>query len=321
MRTLLSRPRVVPAAAVAAFAVMVVSSVAVAGAPPGDAPDSLTTEQLRALLRAHAADCDDEYMEFPEPIHRESPVVPPGLSAPELRRIVKVFAIVGEGGRVLHAETREPPTALDAAAIRCVRRWTFRPARHCGHPLPVEVAIPIRFDGQATGDSAEDSLRTAGERPTSGNTIGPFPVPGDTSRDAVERWRTSNRPRRGETTVAPLPPPMPRNGQDALAAPPPGGTMTLWPPGQPLVEPPVPIQQPAPVYPERARRAGLAGDVMLHVQVLHDGRVGRVRVLRSVPGLDEAAIACVRRWRFRPARDAKGRVMSWLAVPFSFRLH
>jgi len=321
MRTLTSRPRVVLAAVLAALALVVPTGLAGAAPPAGDAPDSLTLERLRALLRAHAADCDDEYTELPEPLHREAPVAPPGLSARELRRTVKVFAIVSEDGRVRHAETPGPPTVLDEAAIACVRRWTFRPARHCGHALPVEVAIPVRFDEQATADHAGDSPRSPREPHATGNSIGPFPVPGDTSREAIERWRMANRPRRGETTVAPLPPTMPRSGRDELAAPPPGAPMMLWPTDQRLVEPPVPIEQPAPVYPERARRAGLTGDVLLHVQVRHDGRVGRVRVLRSAPGLDEAAIVCVRRWRFRPARDEEGPVMAWLAVPFSFRLH
>jgi len=321
MRTLTSRPRVVLAAGLAALALVVLTGLAGAAPPVGDAPDSLTLERLRALLRAHAVDCDDEYTELPEPLHREAPVAPPGLSARELRRTVKVFAIVGEDGRVRHAETPGPPTVLDEAAIACVRRWTFRPARHCGHALPIEVAIPIRFGEPGAADVARDSVLAPGERSATGNTIGPFPVPGDTSREAIERWRMANRPRRGQTTVAPLPPTMPRNGDDVIGAPRRSGSITLWPGDQRLTEPPVPIERPAPVYPERARRAGLTGDVLLHVQVRRDGRVGRVRVLRSVPGLDEAAIACVRRWRFRPARDEEGPVMAWLAVPFSFRLH
>jgi len=320
MRTRSSRPR-------DGFAVLVAIALAsLAGVVRADVPrtarqDSLSAGQLRALLRAHAVDCDDEYTELPEALHRESPVAPPGVPERDLRRTVRVFAVVGEDGRVLHAETPGPPTVLDEAAIACVRRWTFRPARHCGHPLPIEVAIPIRFDEPAGADLLGDTLRAHGERHATGNTIGPFPVPGDTSREAIERWRMSNRPRSGETTVAPLPPTMPRGGRDAITAPPPDGPMALWPPGQRVVEPPVPIEQPAPVHPERARRAGLTGDVVLHVQVLRDGRVGRVRVLHSVPGLDQAAIACVRRWRFRPARDAEGPVMAWLAVPISFRLH
>jgi len=320
MRTRSSRPRD-GLAVLVAIALVSLADAGHADVPRTAPPDSLTTEQLRALLRAHAVDCDDEYTELPEPLHRESPVAPPGVPAGELRRTVQVFAIVGEDGRVLHAETSGPPSVLDEAAIACVRRWTFRPARHCGHPLPVQVSIPIRFGTAAGADHAADSTRGSGERHATGNTIGPFPVPGDTSREAVERWRMANRPRSGETTVAPLPPTMPRSGEDVLDTPRRSGSITLWPGDQALVEPPVPIEQPAPVYPERARRAGLTGDVMLHVQVLHDGRVGRVRVLHSVPGLDEAAIACVRRWRFRPARDAKGPVMAWLAVPFSFRLH
>jgi len=49
-------------------------------------------------------------------------------------------------------------------------------------------------------------------------------------------------------------------------------------------------------YPERARRENLAGSLVLSVDVLEDGSVGRIRVLRSSGHdvLDEAAVRIVR---------------------------
>jgi TonB family protein len=62
-----------------------------------------------------------------------------------------------------------------------------------------------------------------------------------------------------------------------------------------------------PDYPEAAQRAGLEGVVVLKATIDAQGRLQDLRVLRGVdPLLDEAALAAVRQWRFRPAtRDGK----------------
>ena len=74
-------------------------------------------------------------------------------------------------------------------------------------------------------------------------------------------------------------------------------------------------------YPDEARRAGIEGTVMVQCLVLEDGSVGDTRVVKSVPELDEAAVACVRQWRFQPARSKGRPVAVWVAVPVRFSLH
>jgi len=66
--------------------------------------------------------------------------------------------------------------------------------------------------------------------------------------------------------------------------------------------PPKPVKTVMPEYPKAAREKGLTGTVHLEATVDVAGRVKRVRVTRSVAGLDEAAVECVKRWRFAPAR-------------------
>lgn len=56
----------------------------------------------------------------------------------------------------------------------------------------------------------------------------------------------------------------------------------------------------APVMPEAARQAGVRGVVILEVVVAPDGSVGDVKILRSIPLLDQAAIDTVRQWRYEP---------------------
>ena len=64
---------------------------------------------------------------------------------------------------------------------------------------------------------------------------------------------------------------------------------------------PVKTTDVAPVYPLIARQARLQGVVILEAVLDAQGRVESVRVLRSIPQLDRAAVDAVQQWRFTPA--------------------
>jgi protein TonB len=77
-------------------------------------------------------------------------------------------------------------------------------------------------------------------------------------------------------------------------------------------------------YPVEAKKAGVAGRVVVRIIIGTDGRVEaeHTRVVRSVPALDAAAVAAVNRWRFTPAlaRDGRpARVIVDVPVEFSLR--
>ncbi len=55
-----------------------------------------------------------------------------------------------------------------------------------------------------------------------------------------------------------------------------------------------------PVYPEIARQAHVQGTVILEATTDSYGRVAGVKILRSVPLLDEAAVDAVRQWLYEP---------------------
>lgn len=77
-----------------------------------------------------------------------------------------------------------------------------------------------------------------------------------------------------------------------------------------------------PVYPEAALRAGLEGLVVLEAIVDERGRVGdKIKVVRRLGhGFDEAAVAAVRQWRFRPATRNGKPIKVRRIFPFLFRL-
>jgi protein TonB len=67
-----------------------------------------------------------------------------------------------------------------------------------------------------------------------------------------------------------------------------------------VIRPPRLLKAVAPAYPEIARAARVAGDVVVEAETDVYGRVVRVRVLRSIPLLDAAAVDAVRQWVYEP---------------------
>lgn len=82
------------------------------------------------------------------------------------------------------------------------------------------------------------------------------------------------------------------------------------------------LDNPSPVYPPLARRAGEQGRVLLRVHVTADGQADDVLLRESSgsPRLDAAAQDAVRRWRFVPANQSGRAVAAWVIVPITFTL-
>jgi TonB family protein len=75
-----------------------------------------------------------------------------------------------------------------------------------------------------------------------------------------------------------------------------------------------------PVYPPEALAQGIRGIVILDIVIDAQGKVASTSVLRSVPGLDEAAIAAARQWEYEPTKVAGKPVSVRLTVPITFSL-
>ncbi len=78
-----------------------------------------------------------------------------------------------------------------------------------------------------------------------------------------------------------------------------------------------------PVYTKEAMKAKLQGVVIVEVVVMPDGTVGDVRVVKSLDrefGLDEAAIAAAKQWRFEPGTRQGKPVPVIVALEMTFNL-
>ncbi len=90
----------------------------------------------------------------------------------------------------------------------------------------------------------------------------------------------------------------------------------------PYDDPPQPLSNIRPVYPEIAQEAGIEGTVVVQVFIDKKGRVQDTIILKGIPntGLDEAAISAIRKTRFRPAKQRERPVGVWISIPVNFRL-
>jgi len=236
---------------------------------------------------------------------------------PEAGGAIAVDVVIVEGpGRQAAATTGE--TNRDAPRpdrVRAAERAPAKPA--LPNPVP-------------TVDAPGPSENIASTQP-----VPPVParraiIPPAPSEDAIVETavRLAPRPRRKpEPPVAQAAAPLqttespagtPRKAATELAALPPA---TASPGGGSRGASPLP-GNPKPVYPDGARRQGRQGRAILHVEVRSDGTAGAVSIDRSSGDsrLDEAALAAVRRWRFRPALRNGAPVASNVRIPIRFRL-
>ena len=111
----------------------------------------------------------------------------------------------------------------------------------------------------------------------------------------------------GEIIPPPPPPPPPPAKKRTLPPPPPPPTeeeLKEFAKGAVVaigeIKPPRLIKEVPPIYPKIARQAMVKGTVVLGVRLDSKGRVTEVKVLKSIPLLDGAAVDAVRQWVYEP---------------------
>jgi protein TonB len=75
------------------------------------------------------------------------------------------------------------------------------------------------------------------------------------------------------------------------------------------IKEPAQTKRVTPPYPPEAQAAGVQGVVIMEATLGADGKVTDVRVLRSIPLLDQAAVEAVRQWEYAPT------LVNGVAVP------
>lgn len=86
------------------------------------------------------------------------------------------------------------------------------------------------------------------------------------------------------------------------------------------IRPPTKVVHVNPAYPAEAREAGLQGVVIIQARIGADGIVDSAYLLRSVPGLDVAALTSVLQWQFTPTQLNGAAVPVTMTVTVNFTL-
>jgi protein TonB len=86
------------------------------------------------------------------------------------------------------------------------------------------------------------------------------------------------------------------------------------------IKPPTKIRDVPPVYPDEAQKARIEGVVILELLINESGPVEEATVLRSTPGLDEAALEAVLQWVYVPTLLNGRPVKVLLTVTVAFSL-
>ena len=100
-----------------------------------------------------------------------------------------------------------------------------------------------------------------------------------------------------------------------------GGAPEQWTKESGLSEPKA-IEKVAPTYPEEAKKERVQGAVVVEATIGTDGAVSDLKAIEDPDArLTVAALEAVAKWRFEPARDAKGRAVAVrFTVTVNFKL-
>ncbi|HEX5107188.1 MAG TPA: energy transducer TonB [Vicinamibacterales bacterium] len=217
------------------------------------------------------------------------PEYPPEAAGSNLSATLTFRATLDQTGRV--AEVRQTSVlpvassneailrAFGRAGIEALRQWQYE------SPAMAPISFWVQFTFAPGGNARvvwHDSTAPAGAFSTAGGAPPPPPPP------------------------PPSPPFPPEVVAGAIRI---GGNIAA----------PMKIKDVKPAYPPIAQSAKVSGVVILEAVIGADGKVLDVRVVRSVPLLDQAAIDAVRQWEFRPVlmNGVPARVIMTMTVNFT----
>jgi len=195
-------------------------------------------------------------------------------------------------------------------------------------PIPIGLAAAAPAFDAGVSECATKKRSKTKARSKAKKSAKPKPASGDAGRGEGERVTLESvtpRPRpvpgANPPQEAETPPQMPGPTQAETPAPPPGETPAPAPAFVPArMDATNPNRQPD--YPMESRALGEQGRVVLWLEILPDGSVGRALIATSSlsPRLDAAALAAARTWHYVPAFRGGVPVTSGANVLVDFKL-
>lgn len=112
-----------------------------------DRLDDMITSDPSPQVRAAAAWASPKggHDTPPKLLKSTRPVYPAEALQRGIQGTVHLNILIGESGKVTHAEITHSVAGLDAAAITCAMTWVFEPARKGGRPVASKATVPLSF--------------------------------------------------------------------------------------------------------------------------------------------------------------------------------
>jgi len=270
----------------------------------------------------------------PKLIKRVEPVYPEAASKKGIQGTVILEAKIDESGRVIDGLILRSVPELDQAAMDAIKQWVYEPMVINGKPMKALFTVTVRFQlGEEEIEKfAEGAVKVkdAIKPPKLVKMVQPA-YPEEASKAGVEgvvilQARTDVEGKVKDVMVLRSVPALDQAAIDAVKQwiyeplmidgqpkeavftttvrfalddkKPAGQGQKPGETGEVLV--PTLIKRVDPVYPEAARKAGIQGIVLLEATTDELGNVVKVRVLQSVPELDQAAVEALKQWKYEP---------------------
>jgi TonB family protein len=204
-----------------------------------------------------------EGVPVPKLIKRVDPVYPEEARKNKIQGIVILEAKIDEAGRVFDVIVLKSVPELDRSAVDGVRQWMYEPLLVGGKAVKAVFTVTVKFalDGEKAKGGVGGVKGVVKEGVEDG-------VAGGVGSEEWEK-----RLKAFEAGAVPC---------------------------KDEINPPKLIKLVNPVYPEKARKQGLEGIVILSAKTDENGKVIDTMVLRSIPGLDQAAMDALKQWVYEP---------------------
>ncbi len=205
----------------------------------------------------------------PKLIKEVEPVYPEDARKAKIEGIVVVEGTTDIYGHVAKVEVLKSVPALEQAAVDALKQWVYEPMLIDGKPQPVVFTVTMRFALDNKAGEVERTETTGIEGGVAGGVSGVVGGVEGGVRGGVSGQEYAAFEKDAVRVLRNLKPPRLGKAVD-------------------------------PVYPIAARQARVQGVVILEVGTDEEGDVKIVKILRSIPLLDQAAVEAVKQWKYEP---------------------
>jgi len=225
----------------------------------------------------------------PKLIKEVEPVYPEIARQARVEGVVIAEATTNVYGQVIEVKVLRSIPLLDQAAVDALKQWVYEPMVINGTPRPVTFTVTLQFtlDDEKKPKAGEIGGVHGGVVSGVGGVTGGVQGGVSTGVEEGVAGGVKGGVAGGVSGGAMTPQEIRKFEGDAIRAV-----------GD--IKPPKLVKTVKPIYPKVARQARVEGTVIVEAKTDEQGNVVDTRVLRSIPILDQAAIDCVKQWKYEP---------------------